>query len=42
MRGVKMVEYFIIAICFAIMYTFRYGIEIARTVGLAIDTFGLD
>ena len=37
-----MVEYFIITICFAIMYTLKYGLEITRTVGLAIDTFGLD
>ena len=37
-----MAEYFIIAICFAIMYTLRYGLETTRTVMLAIDTFGLD
>ena len=34
--------YFIIAVSFAIMYTISYGIEITRTINLAIDTFGLD
>ena len=37
-----MAEYFIIALSFAIFYTCRYGIEIAKTIELAIDTFGLD